>query len=293
MLAFFEFYLPAVPVAFVLAIIVDSVRIQKFTLFPINFFNPRTPVSEKFHQASLLCLSIGLLLSGLVIWNNEYLKWVSFSKLTLNTFFLGFSFPLSLISLSVIFAHMRVDVRRRIVFLENMGFWNVNLGVIVFFLFILLEQLTLQVLVTAILFLSVLMIFFLYYYLGPQGQQKNFLTSGIFFLFYTSLTGIAYIVLEYFPGYDPERMKWLMRIHSFASLYGWNLSGLAVICRKNDFPIQLNSKTIIAIHWLTAVLLAPLGTYHRLSAGLALIGYIFILYMVLFSRGKGPLPANR
>jgi len=293
LLAFFEFYLAAIPVAFLLAVIVDSVRIQKFSLLPLNFFDSRTPVSEKFHQASLLCLSIGLLLSGLVIWNNEYLKLVSFSKLTLNTFFLGFSFPLSLISLSVVFSHMRVDLRGAVVFLKNMGFWNINLGVIIFFLFILLENLTLQLIVTTILFLSVVMIFFLYYHLGHQGQQKSFLTSGIFFLLYTSLTGIAYIVLEFYQGYDPEKMKWLLRLHSFASLYGWNLSGLAVICRENDFPIRLNSRGIIVIHWLTAIFLAPLGTDNKLLAGCALIGYVFILYRVLFSRGNGRLRENR
>jgi hypothetical protein len=74
-------------------------------------------------------------------------------------------------------------------------------------------------------------------------------------------------------------------MHSFASLYGWNLSGLAVICRKDDFPIRLHSSYIIIVHWITAIILAPLGTYFRGFAVLALGGYAFILYMILFSKG--------
>ncbi|MBW1891875.1 MAG: hypothetical protein JRI93_15420, partial [Deltaproteobacteria bacterium] len=78
LLAFLEYYLLAMLVAFILAVIVDSVRIKKFSLFPVNFFKTDVPVAEKFHQASLLCLSMGLAISGLVILNNEYLKLVSF-----------------------------------------------------------------------------------------------------------------------------------------------------------------------------------------------------------------------
>ena len=62
LLAFWEFYLPATVVAFVLAALVESVRIKKFSFFPTNFFNPRERVPQKFHQAALLCLSIGLII---------------------------------------------------------------------------------------------------------------------------------------------------------------------------------------------------------------------------------------
>ncbi len=47
------------------------------------------------------------------------------------------------------------------------------------------------------------------------------------FLLYTAITGIVYIALEFSPDYTPEKTKLLLRMHSFASLYGWNLSGLA------------------------------------------------------------------
>jgi len=283
LLAFLGYYLFAMLTAFILAVVVDSVRIRKFSLFPVSFFQPRAAVSEKFHQASLLCLSMGLTISGLVIWNNQYLKLVSFEKLTLNTFFLGFSFPLSLITMSVIFGFMRQDVSRLTLRLKNMGFWNVNLGVIIFFVFIMFHKLIPQLVVTTILFFSVVLIYFMFRDLSDPAQQKSFLTSGMFFLWYTAITGIVYIALEFSPSYDHDHLKFLLRMHSFASLYGWNLSGLAVICRKDHFPIRLHSQRVIAVHWLTAIALAPLGTYFLVFAILSLIAYGFILYMILFS----------
>jgi len=46
-LAFAKLYPGAIIVALFLAVIVDSVRIKKFSLFPINFFKPDEPVSKK------------------------------------------------------------------------------------------------------------------------------------------------------------------------------------------------------------------------------------------------------
>lgn len=289
-LAFKKIYLPAIVIAFILAAIVDSVRIRLFSVFPSNFFDPHVPVAEKFHQAALLCLSVGLAISGLVILNNEFLKLIYLEKLKLDTFFLGFSFPLSLITMSVMFSLMKEDVSFTIKRLKNIGFWNVNLGVIIFFLFILLEMLIPQLVVTAILFFSVVMIFLLFKNLGKRVQQKYFLTSGIIFLLYTAVTGILYIALEFNPNYTHEKLKVLLRMHSFASLYGWNLSGLAVICRKDEFPIILHSAPLIGLHWITAVILAPLGTFYRPFAVLALTGYVAILYFIMFSQNGGVVP---
>ena len=282
--AFLKLYPLTILVSVLLFVLVEKIRIEKFSLFPILFFRPKEPVSEKFHQASLLCLSCGLFMASLVILNNEYFKIVTMEKLTLNTFFLGFSFPLSLITMSVMFSLMKEDVGALVSYLKNLGFWNVNLGVIIFFLFILFEMLIPQIVVTAILFFSVVMIFLLFRNLGIRVQQKYFLTSGIVFLLYTAVTGILSIVLEFNPVYTHEKMKVLLRMHSFASLYGWNLSGLAVICRKDEFPLVLHSTPIIVLHWITAILLAPLGTYYRPFAILALMGYGVILYFIMFSQ---------
>lgn len=282
--AFFKIYPPAVILAFILSGIVESIRMERFSAFPINFFQPKAPVYEKFHQASLLCLSIGLVMSGCVIVNNEYLKLVSFPKLTLDTFFLGFSFPLSLITFSEIFALMKDDARDTVRILKNIAFWFINLGVIIFFVFILFEQPGMQLVVTTILFLTVILVFRMFTRLGVRVQQKKFLLSGISFLMFGAVTGIIYIIWEFFPeAYTPESKEFLMRLHSFSSLYGWNLSGLAMICRHGAFPIRLNSNAAVGVHWITVIGLAPLGMYYPLAAAAAVLCYTFFLYL-LFSR---------
>ena len=286
MFAFLEIYIPVLVITLALMAIVEDIRIRRFSFFPFDFFKSRAPVSEKFHQASLLCLSLGLLISGLVLLNNEYLKIVtSFPKLQLDTFFLGFSFPLSLITMSLMFDLMREDGPAMLV-MKNIGFWFVNLGVIIFFIFIIFEKLLLQVFVTTILFFTVCMIFYLFVALGKNLQQKAFLVSGIGFLLYTAITGIVYIVYEMMPGYSSENMKWLMRMHSFASLYGWNLSGLAIICRYNDFPLRLHSFRILVLHWATVIVIAPLGCYYPLFSVAATLCYALILYLVFFTKGR-------
>ncbi len=281
--AFMEVYLPVLLITPFLAGIVETIRIRKFSLFPMDFFRKNVPTSEKFHQAALLCLSLGLVIAGLVIINTEFYHFVTIPKLELNLFFLGYSFPLSLITMSLVFSIME-NHSGRVGFLKNAAFWLINLGVIIFFGFILAEVFLPQVAVSTILFASVIMVFYLFVRLGRNLQQKQFLISGMGFLMVTSITGIAYIFLEFAPGYDIDRLVWLMRLHSFAALYGWNLCGLAIICRYNDFPIQLHSKRTIALHWLTVVVLAPLGCYDPAIAVMATISYAVYLYIVLFSK---------
>ncbi len=284
-LAFFKYYIPAMIISVILAVIVETVRIKKFSLFPEGFFQKDEPVHKKFHQASLLCLSMGLVISCMVILNNEYLKIITnMPKLKLDTFFLGFSFPLSLITFTVMFSFMQQVPNAIIRALKEFGFWTVNLGVIIFFLFILFEKLAPQVVVTTILCCTVIMIFYLYHKLGEKLQQKNFLTSGICFLLVTAVTGIAYIIVQITPYYSPEKYKWLLRLHAFASLYGWNLCGLAVICRFDDFPIKLHSIGIISLHWVTVIILAPIGNYYSPVAVITVLCYAFILYTILFSK---------
>ena len=284
--AFLEIYIPVLIISVGLMLIVESCRIEKFSFFPYDFFKSGVPVSAKFHQASLLCLSIGLIISSLVLLNNEYLKVVTeFPKLQLDTFFLGFSFPLSLITMSLLFSLMK-DNGTFMLWMENIGFWSVNLGVIIFFLFIIFEKLMPQVFVTSILFATVIMILYLLVRLGEDLQQKAFLISGMGFLLYTAITGILYIFYEMSPGYASENYEWLMRMHAFASLYGWNLCGLAIICRFDDFPLKLHSYTLIIFHWITVIFLAPLGTYFQFFACSATICFVVILYAIMFTKGK-------
>lgn len=273
-------------ISLILALIVESARIKKFSFFPFGFFSKNEPVYLKFHQASLLCLSMALVISCAVTLNNEYLKLISMPKLKLDTFFLGFSFPLSLITMSVMFSMMEKRVTPILQTLKELGFWAVNLGVIIFFMFIIFEKLIPQVIVTTILFCAVVMILYLYSTLGDQLQQKDFLTSGIGFLLATAITGIAYILLELTPYYSTGNFKWLLRLHAFASLYGWNLCGLAVICRLNDFPIKLHSRGIIGLHWVIVMILAPLGGYSKPISICALLSFTGILMAIFFSPGN-------
>lgn len=319
--AFLEIYPVTIFISLALASIVESLRIEKFSIFPWNFFTMKESVSAKFHQASLLCLSIGLLMSTAVIINNEYIHAVTMDKLVLNTFFLGFSFPLSLITLSVIFSMIRVngDFSVKECMFESLNknrlyrlfgadkelcdtkissivsvacFWTINLGVIIFFIFILFERFYPQLIVTSMLFIAVVTVFYLYRKYGKKMQQKQFLSSGIGFLIATAITGIIYIFYQMSPDYDPANTKWLLRIHVFASLYGWNLCGLAVICRFKDFPIKLHSGLVIAVHWLTALILAPLGANFGFVAVMAVAGYIFIVITLFFSNIKKQAKAN-
>ncbi|MCG8617487.1 MAG: hypothetical protein MI802_14800, partial [Desulfobacterales bacterium] len=233
--AFFKLYPLTLLVSLGLCFVVEKVRIQRFSLIPLQFLKKEVSVSDKFHHASLWCLSIGIGMASLVIINNEYTLWVQMDKLTLNTFFLGYSFPLSLITLSLVFGNLKKLEGAGKKAVMEVCFWTITLGVIIFFIFILFERFIPQIFVTSALFFAVVTVFYLYYTFAERMQQKLFLTSGIGFLIVTAVTGIAYIFLQMQEGYDPERTKWLLHIHVFASLYGWNLCGLSVICRFDDF----------------------------------------------------------
>jgi hypothetical protein len=285
--AFMQWYIPTFILPLLLAIIVERVRIAHFgSCIPKGLFSPDETVSRKFHQAALLCLSLGLIQSSLVVLNNVYTHWLVVPKLRLDTFFLGFSFPISLISMSVIFALMRKEASPTARFLKEAAFWLINLGVIVFFFFILARLFLPQVAVAVLLFITVVLILDLFWHHGVRLQQKAFLTSGILFLLVTSVTGIIYILLAFSPGYDPQQTLPLLRLHAFTALYGWNLSGMAVIIRRRDFPIQLHSQKVIFLHWLTVLILCPLGYFHPFAAVLAVLAYIRMLYIMLFNDGR-------
>ena len=284
--AFLQWYLPALLIPLILATLVERVRVDHFgSRFPRALFSAKEPVARKFHQAALLCLSLGLLLSSPVILNSVYLKWFTLEKLKLDTFFLGFSFPISLISMSVIFALMKKEEFRLTALLKEVAFWIINLGVIVFFLFILAGLFKSQVAIATLLFLTVAFILYLYWHEGIQLQQKAFLTSGILFLVITSITGIAYILLTFSSYYTPEISQPLLRLHAFTALYGWNISGLVVISRHGDFPLQLHSRKVILLHWLTVLLLCPLGYFLPVFAVLALLAYSWLLVQLFFNQG--------
>jgi hypothetical protein len=276
--AAFEYYVPALILSVPLFLMVESVRIQRFSLFPFDFFR-RVPVSDKFGQASLLCLSLAIFFASLVILNNEYFKLVDYEKLTIEVFFLGYSFPVSLITMAIMFSFMTEREGRLITILKEIGFWSVNVGVIVFFVFIIFELTILTMLAATTLFFAVWMIFFLFLATAPRVQQKTFLVSGMVFLLFTAVTGIVYILPYFYPSLERFQEPSLV-LHAMVSLYGWNLSGLFIIIRWNDFPIQLNSVLAITLHWCIVLVLAPLGKYILPVSILAMVAYVALLSVV-------------
>jgi len=281
--AFFSLYQYAICLALIMAFIAENIRSNRFSFFPADFFKRSVTFYSKFHQASLLCLSIGLIISSLVICNHQYWKILSSPKLTLDIFFLGFSFPVSLITMSVMFIMMEEDRKITARILKEFSFWAVNIGVIVFFLFILLQMIMAELVISFSLFITVVIIFFLFLRTGIHQQAKAFLTSGMIFLIMTAVTGILYILLYIFTP-QPHGDKFLLKLHALISLYGWNLTGLAVICRYDDFPIKLNSGKIILFHWIIVLFLAPLGFYFRALSVTAVIAYGLFLSFILFSK---------
>ncbi|BCS98827.1 hypothetical protein DSLASN_44590 [Desulfoluna limicola] len=291
-LAWLEIFIPAAICGVALAVIADKVRRDAFSFFPREFFVSGYTTASRFAHASVLCLVLGLLTSVFVILNDAWLHLFTLETLSIDTFFLGFSFPVSLITMSVMFS-LIPDLKKPMMKVASLfAFWAVNLGVITFFLFIVAGKLWPQVAVTLVLFFTVILIFTLFVKYVKELQQKSFLVSGMLFLLYTAITGIAYILLEIMSdGY----LRWgdlLLRLHAVAALYGWNLSGLAVIYRRYDFPIRLNSKQLIAGQWLLVGVAIPLGDAFPLVAVGATVGYGVFLLLMFFS-GKIPQGEER
>jgi len=269
-----------------LFVLVESVRIRRFSFFPFEFFRAGADTAEKFLHAALLCLSIGLLLCSLAILDHARLHLFNSPKFGLETFFLGFSFPVSLVSFYAIFRLVPRAEGRTETLAHNASFWLLNLGVIIFFLFILAGSVWGQALASFTLYFAVLLVMKILWQRGEKGQPRIILLSGLFFLLGAALTGIAYIIIEMAIGTGlPD--KALMRLHAFLALYGWNLSGIIALARKDDFPIRIRMPRLAAHHWLVVALLAPLGWGYPAFAAAAVALYAMFLRTVLFAAGSG------
>lgn len=284
-LAFFKLYLYSAICGVVLAIIVETYRRQRFSFFPSMFFRISDPASAKFHHASLLCLVIALLMSSFVIINEVYLKLFYFEKLTLDVFFLGFSFPVSLITMSIIFGIIDSNGIKWLPAVEHAFFWLICGGVIIFFVFIIMKSFAGEVFISFTLFFTVAAIFMVFFRYGRSIQQKYFLVSGIYFLMATAVTGILYILMKHFI-YDEFYGKLVLRMHAFYSLYGWNLTGMMVIVRWEDFPIALNTRKAIFFHWGVILVLAPLAKIFPLITIPAVAAYLGFIAIFFFSSNR-------
>ena len=288
-LAFFKIYPAAALISFVLGILVESIRIRAFSFFPQELFDASVSVVDKFHHASVLCLSLGLFIATFVLLNDTSLHWLPYKNLSLNVFFLGYSFPVSLITMSVMFSFIRRDISEQLRYIKQTFFWVINLGVIIFFLFIIFEMPIAKFIIATILFITVMMIFSFFLLLGINQQQKYFLLSGMIFLVFTGITGIFYIELANYQGLYDRWGRLLLTSHAYLSLYGWSLSGLLILIRWNDFPLRLNSWLIIFFHWLVIGILAPLGKTNLLIALASLISYCLFLHLYFAENNSGKL----
>jgi hypothetical protein len=280
--AFLDLFWLTLAVSPALFAIVESVRIKRYSLFPIGFFR-HANTSEKFLQASLLCLSLGIAIASLVILNNEYTHWVHYEKLTIDVFFLGYSFPLSLLTFSVMYSHMAPTGPQSYMIMKEVSFWAITLGVIVFFVTIIGEIAIGEIIVSNVLFAAVLMTYYIFLRHTNAAQQKHLLASGMIFLVVTAITGIFYLFEYLFPDLRPYRELVIM-LHATVAIYGWNISGIFCIVRRDDFPIFKSSATLISLHWLTVMILVPLGKYYQAFSMLGLLFFMILIFTVFFNK---------
>ncbi len=286
--AYFERYLLTLLLSLPLLAVVEAARIERFSLLPLEFLRP-APVHRKFHQASLLCLSTGIAIAAAVILNEQYLHWLHMEMLTLDVFFLGYSFPISLVTLSILFSFMAPSAGPADRALRELCFWTITGGVVVFFGFILFELETAKLTISLVLSVAVCLAYWLLWRHGRRVQQWNILVSGMAFLLCTAITGVFYILQYLWPALEGYR-EYFLTLHATVSLYGWNLSGLFIIARWHDFPIALSSRQFIALHWATVFLLVPLGKFLPGVALVALPAFALTVLAVFFLGGRRQVP---
>ncbi|AWB10436.1 hypothetical protein TDSAC_1087 [Thermodesulfobium acidiphilum] len=267
-----------------LIFIVESVRIKYFGILPFAFFDYKVRVCKKFHLASLLCLSIGIFLAQLAILNNYFIKIIPHDILPLNYFYLGFSFPLSLIIFSIIYD--LIDNKNTIAFKlqKEISFWLVNLGVITFFVFIILKIVVGELICASLLIIYILFTAYLFIKNSKHFENKKFLLSGLMFLIITSITGFLMICLQFFysniQSYQTLN-NFLLQIHGYLALYGWSLSGLIVIIRKLHIKNKFPNNTNIFFHWFLLAILVPLGIFNSWFALFSAILFTFYFWKIL------------
>jgi hypothetical protein len=276
---FLNLYIISLISGIILVFLVERVRIHHFGFFPFSFLNYKVPVEKKFHLASLLCLSIGLILAELTILNNYYLKIIPSNFLPLNYFYLGFSFPLSLIIFSIIYDLMDRKEDPTLRLQKEASFWFVNIGVIIFFIFIILKMAIGEIFCASLLIIYILFTIYLFLKNTDYFINKKFLISGMFFLVLTSLTGLSMICLQFFyPGISKYQFlnNLLLQMHGYLALYGWSLSGLIVIIRNLDIHQKYQNNKKILLHWFLLIILVPIGILNLWFAILAVP--IFLIY---------------
>jgi len=285
LVTFLNHYTLAIVLAVTLAVIVELVRINRFSFVPTEIFQSEVPVAHKFHHAAVLCLSLGLLICAGVMINRRFLHLCPSLDLLLDDFFLGFSFPLSLISFAVMFALSDEKNSGPLRWIGEASFWVVTVGVIVFFVCIIMESFIGELASSFVLLADVIVIFSLFQTNRRHLEQTEFLVSGMWFLVASGITGVAITLFRAGQFREASGLGLLLQEHAYLSLYGWNLSGLTVVVRHDQFPLRMHAVEIILLHWVAIAFLAPLGTVYPVFAALALPTFVIVLTLMLLGRG--------
>lgn len=288
MSAYLQRYRIAILIAIALAFLAERVRATRFQFFPIDIFRAATPVAEKYLHASLLCLSISLALSSIVIWGH-LAGFPLPRRLTLNIFFLGFSFPVSLATMSLISRNLNRLEAKAIKRIEESIFWIITLGVVLFFAVILLEIIAAELAMAVMLSISVVILFAIHIWAGLDAPSRRSLTSGMGFLLLTAVTGSAYLAWKA-VGFGQEGGKMILRMHAILSLYGWNMCGIILMSRAgissiNPLSVASLPRPVIVLHWMIVAILAPIGFYFKPMALVAVAAYSVFLWLSLIRRG--------
>ncbi len=283
-----DLYPAAIGSALLLAVIVESERTRRFSFFPRDFFSGESSASDRFLHASLLCLSTAITISAAMMIVKTYTGFTLPPKLDIDIFFLGFSFPVSLVTMSVMFSFIGKPATRLERFLHDLSFWAVNAGVIVFFVFIVAGWEFAQAVISIALFASVVVIFILFLRGAPGIQRKSILASGMAMLVMSALTGIGYIAARHFDPSGPAGTvpRMVLAAHGYISLYGWNQTGMLVIMRHGDFPLRFRPWIFNSLHWIAVAVLAPLGESWMPAGLAAAFLYAFIFARAFFAGGS-------
>ncbi len=272
-----------------LVFITESIRWNKYPVFPVDFFRWKSSVAEKFSHAALLCLSLSHILMGAVILNNYFFHWWFLPKLNIQIFYLGYSFPVSLTIISYMIRHIP-GMGRWMNFAKDGVFWMLNLGVITLFLGIITESFLLEIIVSVVLFLGVLILGTIYFLQFPGGGPKTMITSGLFFLITTASSGIAYAVVSGRPEYEPAG-KYLLKLHAIYSLFGWNLSGLLVVVANRLPQNKISIIPLVVLHWVSLTLvIAGLFSYPIYMAGVVV--FTIFLFWGIYKMGPETTPMS-
>lgn len=270
-LAFKELYKGAILLACMLAWLVYAHGKNSF------HFHRQTSVEVRFQYAALAFLIIGLLFSAFAMVNVLWLHLAFLANLSLNSFFLVFSFPISLMTFSIIFNAM--ELKKNLAPMYHAFFWLISIGVVIFFLFILKEMTLLKLLIALLLALCVLLLFYLFFEGKGDTSLRSFLLSGLGFLIITALSGVAYIVLGE-TSVAPFIKEW----HRIVSLLGWNLTGMMVMLHHHGLLKVRYKVWVIALHWVIVLILTPLGYHSWHYALLAFAAYSILLKFFIFQK---------